>query len=148
MIFILTYYWFKIPSAWNILILTCQLRYSVTFAPDIERGIQIFWFANRGAFSQWKIVKEEKDCGCSANNFSFGNGSPIHGSKDLYAMFNVGGKSNWVRLLFQNAKHFETKLSWHVFLVKCQGHRETLYWYQKNLIQLSSWIFQIFWWTL
>ena len=36
---------------------------SVTFATDIELGIQIFWTANRGAVSQWTIVKKEKDCG-------------------------------------------------------------------------------------
>ena len=73
--------------------------YSVTFATDIECGIQIFWTANRRAVSQWKIVKEEKDCSCQANNFSLGNGSTIRGSKNLNATFNAGGKSNWVRLL-------------------------------------------------
>ena len=30
--------------------------YSVTFAPDIERGIQIFWTLNHTAVSLWKIV--------------------------------------------------------------------------------------------
>ena len=55
--------------------------YSVTFTTNIERDIKIFWTMNRGAVSQWKIVKEEKGCGYQANNFSLGNGSPIHGSK-------------------------------------------------------------------
>ena len=73
--------------------------YSVAFAPDIERGIQIFWTANLGAVSKWTILKEEKDCGYQANNYSLGNGCAIHGSKNLNAMFNVGGKSNWVRPL-------------------------------------------------
>ena len=83
-----------------------QWMYSVTFATDIECGIQIFWTVNRRAVSQWKIVKGEKDCGYRANNFSLGNGSAIHGSKDLNATFKVGGKSNWVSLLV----HMETVL--------------------------------------
>ena len=77
-----------------------QWRYSVTFATDIEHGIQIFWTANRGAISQWTIVKKGKDCGYQANNFSLGNSCPSRTSKDLNAMFNVGGKSNWVGLLW------------------------------------------------
>ena len=32
--------------------------YSVTFATDIECGIQIYWTANHGAVSQWKIVEQ------------------------------------------------------------------------------------------
>ena len=74
-------------------------RTQLLFAADIERGIQIFWTANRGAVSQWTIVKEEKDCGYQANNFSLENGCSIHGSKDLNATFNVGGKSNWLHPL-------------------------------------------------
>ena len=40
------------------------------------------------------IVKEGKDYGYRANNFSLGNGSAIRGSKNLNAMFNVADKSN------------------------------------------------------
>ena len=77
--------------------------YSVTFAADTECGIQIFWTVNRRAVSQWKVVKEEKDCGYRANNFSLGNGSAIHCSKNLNATFNVGGKINWVFPLYYTA---------------------------------------------
>ena len=73
--------------------------YSVAFEPDIERGIQIRWTGNRAAVPQSTIVKKEKEFGYRANNFSLGNGSPIPGSTDLNATFNVGFKSNWVRLL-------------------------------------------------
>ena len=91
-------------SQWKIVrsvaaIIFFQWTYSVTFAHDIECGIQIFWTANWGAISQWTIVKKEKDFGYQANKFSLGNGCAIHGSKDLNATFNVGDKSNWVRLL-------------------------------------------------
>ena len=55
-----------------------------------------------------RIVKWEKDCSYQANNFSLGNSSPICGSKNLNATFNVGGKSNWVRLMFQS-----NLISWH-----------------------------------
>ena len=73
--------------------------YSVAFEPDIERGIQIRWTGNRAAVPQSTIVKKEKEFGYRANNFSLGNGSPIPGSTDLNATFNVGFKSNWVRPL-------------------------------------------------
>ena len=35
----------------------------------------------------------KKDCGYRANNFQLGKGCAIHGSKDLNAMFNVGGNN-------------------------------------------------------
>ena len=96
-----------------------------TFAPDIECGIQIFWTANRGAVSQWTIVKEEKDCGYWANNFSLGNGCAIHGSKDLNARLNVGGKSNWVWPMKagcrdQGAHHVCTSKSQLIYLKEVQ----------------------------
>ena len=95
-----------------------QWKYSVTFATDIERGIQIVWTLNCRAVSEWKIVKEEKDCGYRANNFSLGNGSSIHGSKILNDTFNVGGKSNWVRLLrvaFPSLMRFKILLLYFCF---------------------------------
>ena len=72
-------------------------RTQLLLPPDIERGIEIFWTANRGAVTQWTIAKKEKDCGYWANNFSLGKGCAIHHPKDLNATFIVGGKSNWVR---------------------------------------------------
>ena len=73
--------------------------YSVTFAIDIELGIQIFWTMNCTAVSQWKIVRSVATIFFFLNNCSLGNGYLIHGSKDLNGTFNVGGKSNWVRPL-------------------------------------------------
>ena len=105
----------------------CHWMYLVTFATDIECGIQIFWTVNHRAVSQWKIVKEEKDCGFLANNFSLGNGSVIHGSKNLNATFN--GKSNWVplRWITKNEKMLRKKkiaaTKWTIF------HWETALWF-------------------
>ena len=76
-----------------------QWTYSVTFATDIEFGLQIFWTVNCRAFSQWKIVCPVAAIFFFLNNFLLGNGSAIQGSKNLNATFNVGGKSKWVRLI-------------------------------------------------
>ena len=72
---------------------------------SVMATLALLAFSARGAFISFesriaepfpyeKIVKEEKDCGCRANNFSLGNGCAIHSSKDLNATFNVRGKSN------------------------------------------------------
>ena len=93
--------WLNWRSSWGwfVAIRFRHWTYSVAFEPDIERGIQIRWTGNRAAVPQSTIVKKEKEFGYRANNFSLGNGSPIPGSTDLNATFNVGFKSNWVRLL-------------------------------------------------
>ena len=112
--------------------------YSVTFNTDIERGIQIFWTTNRGAVSQWKIVKEEKDCGYRANNFSLGNSSVIHSSKDLNATFNVGGKSNWVcplsLLTFSDEEKWSKKMTW---FQNCEKNRVWLLSFLGNCVLCS-----------
>ena len=55
-------------------------------------------FLNRKLQSRFpKIVRSVAAIFFFLNNFLLGNGSAIHGSKNLNATFNVGGKSNWVR---------------------------------------------------
>ena len=88
-----------------------QWTYSVTFAPDIERGIQMFWTVNRTAVSQWKIVRSVAAIFFFFNNYSLGNGSPIRGSKDFNAKFNVGDKSNWVRPLRSEQRKSDSTLA-------------------------------------
>ena len=73
--------------------------YSITFATDIERGIQIFEPRIGETFANEKIVCSVAAIFFFLNNLLLGNGSTIHGSKDMNATFNVGGKSNRVRLL-------------------------------------------------
>ena len=65
----------------------------------IECGIQIFWTVNCTAVSQWQIFRLVAAIFFFLNNGSLGNGSATHSSKDLNATLNVGGKSNWERLM-------------------------------------------------
>ena len=76
--------------------------YSVTFATDIECGIQILWTVNRRAIFKWKIVRPGAEVYFFLNNFSLGNGSVIRALKNLNATFNVSSKSNWVLLLIHS----------------------------------------------
>ena len=74
-------------------VLSCFCPWHWTWHSDLLNGLS-GW-----AVLQWTIVKEEKDCGYRANNFSLGNGPATRSSKNLNVTFNACGKGNWVHLM-------------------------------------------------
>ena len=62
--------------------------------PALNVAFRFFEPQNAKSFPNEKLLRKEKIAATEGTIFHLGNGSAIQGSKDLNAMFNVGGKSN------------------------------------------------------
>ena len=65
-------------------------------SPTLNMAFRSFELQIGELFPNEQLLKKEKDCGYRANNFSLGNVSAIHSSKNLNATFNFGEVTEYV----------------------------------------------------